>query len=376
MSVKRFRLSESFRLVSYSWAHILHHLAKSHLHYSSFHLLEVVFFHPIFPNRPQELCSQSSANGLTLQNVTDLGIVDVIKGCIEVAEYQDSAEPWSNDPVSIAIKDGRYTELSLMSLMRLQKLFPAGTSAIVFTRLPGVTMKPGVFLHEVKRGHETDKDEIRPEGVSAECNQDKLREYSWIFLKMLETQLQAKITHFQAIYKLTQEKEEPYIAYVLKCMARPFAPQKKGHYRSSSSVEKEPLTTCISAANLWKTSKTMKLHNSKRPFILHPGDGILRPKDLPPLPAPRALQVSSTPVTSKLHPASIRPTRATRSKEPRKRLVVPILRRNLQSVELLTSMQLQGTAWQHSSKLNLTVAYFSFYGRPTQMQENALTKTI
>ena len=356
--MQQLKLSDQYRVIAYSWAHILHQLAKSRLHHPAFNLLEVVFFHPVFPNRPQELCSQNPTSGLLLQDVKDLAMVDVIKGCVQVAETQDTCEPWASEAVSIAIKDERYMELDLMALMRLQKLFPSGTSAVVFARVVGKAMRQGVFVHEIKKGSEVERDEVKAEGTTAVFNEQKLREYSWTLLKLLETQLQAKIMHFKVIYKLTMDSEEPYIAYVLRCMARPFAPQKRNHHRSRSSVLKESLSTCINAANLWKPSRSIKLQTSLRAFVLHPAEGIIRPKDLPLLLAPRHLQLSTTPVTAKkedcedFKPAGKRATR----KAGRKRFALPLLRRDLLDRSKLRSMELHGTAlpWQQS-KLDLTI---------------------
>lgn len=352
--MQQLKPSDQCRVIAYSWAQILHQLAKTRLHHSSFNLLEVVFFHPVFPNRPQELCSQSPTSGLLLQDVKDLAMADVIKGCAQVAETQDTAEPWASEAVSIAIKDERYLELDLMALMRLQKLFPSGTSAVVFARVVGKVMKQGVFVHEIKKGCEVERDEVRAEGTNALFNEQKLREYSWTLVKMLETQLQAKIMHFKVIYKLTVDWEEPYIAYILRCMARPFAPQKCNHHRSSSSALKESLSTCINAANLWKPSKSIKLQTSLRAFVLHPAEGIIRPKDMP---VPRPVHLSTPVTASKEDCEDIKPTgKRAQRKAGRKRLALPLLRRDLLDRDLLRSMELHGTAfpWQ-SSKLNLTL---------------------
>ena len=357
--MQQLKISDQYRVVAYSWAQILHQLAKNRLHHTALNLLEVVFFHPIFPNRPQELCSQSPTSGLLLQDVKDLAMVDVIKGCVQVAEAHDPAEPWASEAVSIAIKDERYMELDLMALMRLQKLFPSGTTAVVFAKVMGKTMKQGVFVHEIKKTSEVDRDEVKAEGATGTYNEQRLKEYSWTIVRMLETQLQSKIKHFKVIYKLTIDSEQPYIAYVLKCMARPFAPQKRCHQRSNSSALKGSLTTCINATNPWKPSKTIKLKASLRAFVLHPSEGIIRPKDLPFLAVPRfPPYFSTTPVTAKhVDDEDIKPAgKPATKKASRKRLALPLLRRDLLDRERMRSMELHGTAfpWQQN-KLNLTI---------------------
>ena len=357
-------LSEAGKVVNYTWAQILKHLTKSSLNHNSFSVLEVVFFHPVFPNRPQELCSQNNSSGVLLQDVRDLSIVDVIRGCTLVASSQSGDDGWSGDPVSIAIKDGKYVELDLMALTRLQKLFPAGTTAVVFAKVAGKRMRPGVFVHEIKRGVDLEKDEIRAEGVGAMCDENHLRECTWAFLKVIELQLQSKCIHFTILYKLPFDSEEPYIADVLKCVARPFSPQKLSHHRSSSH-QRPPLSVFMHATNPWKSLKAMKLQSSLRSFVVNPSAGvIIHPKDLPRSQEsePSAVNVSATSDTRE--PPKRITERPSQAKTPlkarekkrvvRKRLALPLIRRE-EAEEC--SMELHGTAfpWRHT-KLDLTIA--------------------
>ena len=342
--------SDTAKVQALTWPYLLRQLARSPLHHSTFRILEAVFFHPIFPNRPLELCSQHS-KGLLMQDVRDLTILDVIKGCALVIHSQRD-DNWSSEPVAIAIKDGHYLELDLLSLTRLPKLFPGGTSAVVFSKVAGQEMKPGVYFHEVKRGLDIEKDVVKCEGLGAICEEELLKNYSWGLIKALESQLQAKVTHFQAIYKLTKA-EEPYIAYVLKCLT-----QTAGVKQSSAAIcprhNAQPLSALMMTMSLKKEQKAMKLHTSLRSFVVNPkAEDIIHPSTLPPLASftPLAIPPSKT--------QQIKLKKAKIHKEThgvlRKRTILPLLKRDLETEPKV--MELLGSTchWRHP-RLDLTMA--------------------
>lgn len=343
--------SDDAKVQAPTWPYLLRQLARSPLHHSTFRVLEAVFFHPIFPNRPLELCSQNS-KGLLMQDVRDLTILDVIKGCALVINSQRD-DNWSSEPVAIVIKDGHYLELDLLSLTRLPKLFPGGTSAVVFSKVAGQEMKPGVYFHEVKRGLDVEKDVVKCEGLGAICEEELLKNYSWGLIKALESQLQAKVIHFQAIYKLTK-KEEPYIAYVLKCLTQTVGVKKQSSTAICPRYNAQPLSALMTTTSLKKEQKAMKLHTSLRSFVVNSkAEAIIPPSSLPPL--------SSFPPLAILPPKTLQTKqKQTKTRKEthgvlRKRTIFPLLKRDLETEAQV--MELQGSTchWRHP-RLDLTLA--------------------
>jgi len=335
--------SDEAKVQTVTWLNLLRQLARSPLHHGTFHILEAVFFHPIFPNRPLELCSQLSG-GLLLQDVRDLTVVDVIKGCALVIGAQRD-DNWSNEPVALVIKDGHYLELDLLSLTRLPKLFPGGSSAVVFSKVLGQEMKPGVYVHEVRRGVDVEKDEVRCEGLDAFCNEEHLKSYSWGLLKALESQIQAKLIHFQAIYKLTKT-EKPYVAYVLKCLTQTVGVRKQRKAYICPRYNPQPLTAFMTTTNPWKAHKTMKLHTSLRSFVVNPQEEvIIHPSSLPSVSTLVILPSKAEQVQQK------KAKKTKKTKEVRgvlhKRTILPLLKRDWE-IEPKT-MELQGKPcpWRH-----------------------------
>jgi hypothetical protein len=287
-----------------------------------------------------------------MQDVRDLTVLDVIKGCALVINSQQD-DNWSSEPVAIVIKDGHYLELDLLSLTRLPKLFPGGTSAVVFTKVTGQEMKPGVYFHEVKRGLDVEKDVVKCEGFGAICEEELLKNYSWGLIKALESQLQMKVTHFQAIYKLTKA-EEPYIAYVLKCLTQTAGSKKQSNADICPRYKAQPLSALMMTTSLKKEQKAMKLHTSLRSFVVNPkAEAIIHPSTLPPL-------SSLTPLTIPPNkPQQIKLKKAKIHKETRgvlrKRTILPLLKRDLETEPKV--MELQGSTchWRYP-RLDLTMA--------------------
>lgn len=336
--------SEDLKVQTVTWLNLLRLLARSPLHHGTFHILETVFFHPIFPNRPLELCSQHSG-GLLLQDVRDLTVVDVIKGCALVIGAQPD-DNWSNEPVALVIKDGRYLELDLLSLTGLPKLFPGGSSAVVFSKVAGEEMKSGVYVHEVRRGVDVEKDEVRCEGQGAACNEERLKSYSWGLLKALESQMQAKLIHFQAVFKLTKA-EMPYVAYILKCLVQTTGIRKQNNSQLCPRSNPQPLSALMTTTSLWKVHKTMKLHTSLRSFVVNPQqEVIIHPSALP--------SVASLVIL----PCKAEPIQQKRTKKPKgvlqKRTVLPLLKRDREMEPKIMELQGKPCPWRHT-RLDLSL---------------------
>lgn len=341
--------TEDGKVQRLTWLQLLRHLARSPLHHSTFRILETVFFHPIFPNRPLELCSQHSGSVL-LQDVRDLTIVDVIKGCALVISAQTD-DHWSTEPVAMVIKDNHYLELDLLSLTGLPKLFPGGTAAVVFSKVAEEQMLPGVYVHEVRRDVDVEKDDVRCEGAAAKFNEEALKTYSWRLIKVLENQLQAKLLHFTALYKLTIT-EQPYIAYVLKCSAQPGLFRKATRPKVCPRYQPQHLSALMTTTSLWKEHKPVKLHTSLRSFVVNTQeDVIIEPSSLPPVPSVPKLIVTAA---NSVSVQQITKTKENTGQVRHHRTVLPLLKREL---EPRKSIELQGQAypWRYS-RLDRTIA--------------------